>query len=99
MSYDNLDAVDREICQALENGVSDDEIKSQFGVDDDKIAQLKPVVEGKTETPAEEVTPEETPVENTEEETVETAPEETTDAPEVASEEVSEANAEEPKTE
>lgn len=46
--FDNLDTQDREICEAMIRGVSNEEIKAQFGVGDDKIAQLRPVVSGVT---------------------------------------------------
>ncbi len=58
MAYENLDQQDKEICEALERGVSVEEIKAQFSVDDDKIAQLQSVVTEAKETAGEQPAPE-----------------------------------------
>ena len=44
MAYENLDAQDKAICEALERGVTPEEIVSQFGVELSKVEALKPVV-------------------------------------------------------
>ena len=45
MSYDNLDQKDREICEALEGGMSHEEVMEKFDVDSSKVAQLQSVVD------------------------------------------------------
>jgi len=41
MSFENLDAQDKAICDAIVAGATDESIVSDFGVDSDKIAQLR----------------------------------------------------------
>lgn len=73
MSFENLDVQDREICEAIARGVTDEELMSQFGIDADKVAQLRGAVAADMEDAVEEAT--EPAVEPTEEAT------EPTDAP------------------
>ena len=40
MSYENLDPQDKAICGAIIAGKTDEEIKAEFSVDDDKCSQL-----------------------------------------------------------
>lgn len=47
-SYQNLDPQDAAICEALEAGKSDADIMTEFGVGEEKLAQLRPVVAEKT---------------------------------------------------
>lgn len=57
MAYDNFDPQDKEICEAIEAGATDETLVEQFGVDSDKIAQLRGAVEAEKdggEAPAEE---------------------------------------------
>lgn len=43
MIYENLDQKDKEICKAIAEGMEHEEIKAKFGVESDKIAQLRPI--------------------------------------------------------
>jgi len=54
MSYDNLDAQDRAICEAIEAGKDDGELVREFGVNADKINQFRSVVAENGDTPAED---------------------------------------------
>lgn len=60
-----IDSQDQAIVDAIRNGVAVDEIKAQFGVDDAKIEQLRPVAEeaGETAEAPQVETPAEVPAE------------------------------------
>lgn len=56
MSLDNLDVQDKAICEALAAGKSEEEVMQEFGVDADKIAQLRSVVGEGASQPSTETT-------------------------------------------
>lgn len=62
MSFENLDAQDQAIIKALQAGASDDVITAEFGVDTDKIDQLRSLATEVAEETVAETPVEETPV-------------------------------------
>jgi len=69
MSYENLDAQDRAVCDAIVAGQSDSEIVLEFSVEEERVAMLRNHIntQGTSPSPVDEPTPEVTPEAPTEE--------------------------------
>ena len=64
MAFENLDAKDKAICDALQGGMSDEQVMEEFDVTEEKLGQLRSVVaEAGEAVPADEEAPVEVPVE------------------------------------